>query len=64
MVIRPDLTTQVMEQIRQAEPPQLLVGGDCPWVSTFRREHCKRVMGTATYLDTASAVHTCFSEKS
>jgi len=58
---RPDHTAQVMEQIRQAEPPQLFVGADGP-----RADHpddarrCKRAREVATRVEWDCEVRTLF----
>jgi len=46
---RPDHTEQVMEQIRQAEPPQLHVGADGPRVDhPDDARRCERARGVVS----------------
>lgn len=60
---RPDLTEQVMDQIRQAAPRKLFVGADGP-----RPEHsedkkrCKEAREVATQVDWDCEVHTLFRD--
>ena len=61
---RPDLTEQVMDQIRQAAPQKLFVGADGP-----RPEHpedkkrCREAREVATQVDWDCEVHTLFRDE-
>ncbi len=61
---RPDLTEQVMEQIRKAEPPKLFVGADGPREDHPGDEkHCEQVRAVATQVDWDCEVHTLFRDE-
>jgi hypothetical protein len=61
---RPDLTEQVMERIRQAEPPQLFVGADGPRTDCPKDEkHCEQARKVATQVGWDCEVHTLFREE-
>jgi hypothetical protein len=61
---RPDLTEQVMEQVRQAEPSQLFVAADGPRADYPKDpERCKKAREVATEIDWDCEVYTLFREE-
>jgi hypothetical protein len=61
---RPDLTEQVMEQIRKAQPPQLFVGADGPRADRpDDSENCEEAREVATDVEWDCEVHTLFREE-
>lgn len=61
---RPDPTAQVMEQLREAQPPQLFVSADGPRVDhPGDRERCRRAREVATRVDWDCEVHTLFRDE-
>ena len=49
---RPDFTAQVMDQVRQAEPPKLFGGADGPQAEHSEdRARCEEARGVATQVD-------------
>lgn len=58
---RPDLTAQVMDRIRQAEPPKLFVGADGPRADhPGDAESCEEAREVAARVDWDCEVHTLF----
>lgn len=61
---RPDLTAQVMERIRQAEPPRLFVGADGPRSGHPEdAERCEEAREVATQVNWDCEVHTLFRDE-
>lgn len=61
---RPDHTTQVMEQVREAEPSQLFVGADGPRAGyPDDADRCQRAREVATQIDWDCDVHTLFRDE-
>lgn len=61
---RPDLTNQVMEQIRNAKPPKLFIGADGPRVDKPVDEKlCEQTREVATQVDWDCEVYTLFREE-
>jgi hypothetical protein len=61
---RPDLTEQVMTQIRKAEPPQLFVAADGPRTEVPEDpERCEQAREVATQVDWDCEVHTLFRDE-
>lgn len=61
---RPDLTEQVMGQIRKAEPPQLFVAADGPRTGMPEDpERCDQAREVATRVDWDCEVHTLFRDE-
>lgn len=61
---RPNLTAQVMDQIRQAEPPRLFVGADGPRAGHPEdAERCEEAREVATRVDWDCEVHTLFRDE-
>ncbi len=61
---RPDHTAQVMEQIRDAEPPKLFVGADGPRANhPDDAERCEQARDLATQVDWDCEVHTLFRDE-
>ncbi|MCS3824359.1 hypothetical protein [Salinibacter ruber] len=58
---RPDLTEQVMEQIRKAEPAKLFIGADGPRADhPGDKRNCQQARDVATRVDWDCEVHTLF----
>ena len=61
---RPDHTTQVMDQIREAEPRRLYIGADGPRVDhPDDARRCERAREVATRVDWDCEVHTLFRDE-
>jgi len=61
---RPDLTKRVMQQVREAEPPKLFVGGDGPRANRpDDPEKCEKAREVATQVDWDCEVHTLFRDE-
>jgi hypothetical protein len=61
---RPDLTREVMAQIREAEPPKLFVGADGPRTgNSDDLERCEQARRVATQVDWDCEVHTLFRDE-
>jgi len=61
---RPDLTAQVMEQVRQAEPSQLFIGADGPRADRpDDARRCERAREVSTRVDWDCEVHTLFRDE-
>jgi len=61
---RPDITREVMAQIREAEPPKLFVGADGPRADQpDEADHCEQARQVATHVDWNCEVHTLFRDE-
>ena len=61
---RPDLTAQVMDRIRQAEPPKLFVGADGPRTGHPEdADRCEQARQVATQVNWDCEVHTLFRDE-
>jgi len=61
---RPDLTAQVMDRIRQAEPPKLFVGADGPRAGHLEdAERCEEAREVATQVNWDCEVRTLFRDE-